>query len=252
MIAKLYQKCFPKEWRLWFYKLRHQAEIAELRTKVTPSPKGDFSLAPFDQNQCVFVHITKTAGTSVALTLFDALPYHYQAWQYRVFYGRKTYNDFFKFAFVRNPWDRLYSAFSYLKGGGWNEDDKGWAEENLNGIDDFNVFVLEWLNTDRLQSHIHFWPQSDFICDAKGKPIIDYMAYFETIADDFDVIAKRIGCDRKLVHKNASKRAGYKDVYNQAAIDKVSKLYATDISNFGYQFDTYDRKQVLNGQFVSD
>lgn len=252
MIAKLYRRCVPKEWRLWLYKLRHQEEIRELRQKVHPSPKGDFSLAPFDQNKCIFVHITKSAGTSIALTLFGALPYHYQAWQYRVFYGRKTYSNYFKFAFVRNPWDRLYSAFSYLKGGGWNDDDRQWSERHLAGIDDFNDFVLHWLSEDKLETHIHFWPQSDFICDRKGKPIIDYLAYFETIAEDFQVIASRIGCAQELTHTNASRRLGYQEVYSPESIEKVAQLYKADIENFGYQFDAFERKRILNGNFVSE
>ena len=252
MLSTLYQKWVPKEWRLQFYKLRHSSEIAELRRKVNPSAKGNFSLAPFDDNKCIFVHITKTAGTSVALTLFDALPYHYQAWQYRVFYGKHDFDRYFKFAFVRNPWDRLYSAFSYLKGGGWNKDDEKWAADHISHIDDFNDFVVNWLTPERLSSHIHFWPQTDFICDRKGRPMIDYLAYFETIADDFITIADKIGCEKQLTHTNASKRVSYREVYSEEAKQKVAELYADDIQNFGYRFDSLQRQRIENGQFVSE
>lgn len=251
VIRSIYQKVVPAEWRFWFYKQRNAEHMAQLRTRVNPSPKGDFSLAPYDQKKAIFVHITKTAGTSVALTLFGALPYHYRAWEYRVIFGRKDFDQYFKFAFVRNPWDRLYSAFSFLKGGGWDENDRQWAEKNLGGITDFNDFVLNWLTPDRLYAYIHFWPQSDFICDGKNRAMIDYLAYFETIGDDFDVIAKKIGCEQHLQHTNKSQRQGYQEVYTEAAKQKVALLYARDIANFGYTFAGFNRQQIVNRQFIN-
>lgn len=252
LIRSIYKSAVPAEVRFWLYKKRNPVHMANLRKRVNPSPKGDFSLAPYDQKKAIFVHITKTAGTSVALTLFGALPYHYRAWEYRVIFGKKDFNDYFKFAFVRNPWDRLYSAFSFLKGGGWDDNDKRWAEENLAGIDDFNDFVINWLTPERLYAYIHFWPQSDFICDGKNRAMIDYLAYFETIGDDFDRIAKQIDCKESLQHTNASKRKGYKEVYSEEARQKVALLYARDINNFGYRFDGFSRHRVDGASFVSE
>jgi hypothetical protein len=54
-----------------------------------------------------------------------------------------------------------------------------------------------------------------------------------------------------LKHTNSSKRAGYQDVYSQAAIEKVACLYAQDIANFGYRFTGMNRMQVAGGRFVS-
>ena len=252
MIRRIYNKLLSPERRFWLYKQRHKQDIAALRSVTHPSPKGDFSLKPFDEKQAIFVHITKSAGTSVALSLFGKLPYHYRAWEYRVIFGRQDFEKYFKFAFVRNPWDRLYSAFSFLKGGGWNDDDKKWADENLSNIKDFNDFVLNWLTSERLYSYIHFWPQSDFICDRKNNPMIDYLGYFESIGDDFEYIAHKINSVGSLKHTNASKRLGYTSVYNDEAINKVAALYATDIKNFGYTFDGLNRKQIKNGSFVDE
>ncbi|WP_051333530.1 sulfotransferase family protein [Aliagarivorans marinus] len=193
------------------------------------------------------MHITKSAGTSVALSLFGKLPYHYRAWEYRVIFGRRRFNQYFKFAFVRNPWDRLYSAYSYLKGGGWNDDDRAWSQQHLTDIDDFEQFVLEWLTPERLYAHIHFWPQSDFIYDEKGKLLIDYVGYFEDINTDFKQIAKQLGIHTDLSHTNKSQRQGYQDVYTPEAIAKVAKLYQQDIQRFGYEFASHRRQQVING-----
>lgn len=247
----LYRKIFPSEIRYWIYKLRHRKEFEALLTANYPSDKGDFSLVPYSEKKSIFVHITKAAGTSLALSVFGKLPYHYTARQYRVIFGRKRFNAFYKFTFVRNPWDRLYSAYSYLKGGGWNAEDAQWAQDNLSEFDNFNDFVLNWLTPERLYSHIHLWPQLDFICDDRKRPIIDELFYFESIEDGFQAISRRIGVENELSHTNASKRVGYRDVYSKEAIDKVALLYAEDIHCLGYEFSKYEKKSIINKEFVS-
>lgn len=243
-IRTLYNSLIPSEWRYQLYKFRNPGHFKKLRNAVYPSEKGDFSLTPFDRHECIFVHITKSAGTSVAKGLFSKLPYHYTASQYRVIFGRKDFNRYFKFAFVRNPWDRLYSSFCYLKGGGWNDSDRQWAGTHLDEIDDFNQFVVDWMTPERLHAHIHFWPQYEFICDWRGNLLIDHLAYFETIQSDFHYLANRIGVDGQLKHVNASKRASYRDIYSDEAIDKVRQLYSEDIERFGYTFDAFEKINI--------
>lgn len=249
-MRELYHALVPPETRYWLYKLRNPAQFRRLRTVANVHDKGTFSLRAYDQRECIFVHITKTAGTSVAKSLFGELPYHYTASQYRIIFGRRDFNRYFKFAFVRNPWDRLYSAWSYLKGGGWDAKDRAWAKIHLADTDDFNEFVLSWLNTDRLQSHLHFRPQRHFLCDRHGRILIDHLAYFETIQSDFKLIRDRIHPAAELPHTNRSARDDYRKVYSAAAVDRVAALYADDISMFGYTFDGLSRKRIVDGAAV--
>lgn len=241
-----YKSLLSYEARLWLYKLRHKTEYSQLRTVVHPSPKGDFSLKPFDDNHCIFIHITKTAGTSVASSLFGYLPYHYTAIDYRVIFGRKTFQQYFKFAFVRNPWDRVYSAYRYLKSGGWNADDKTWAENNLKQYESFNSFVKHWLSTDNINKHRHFWPQSNFICDRHNRLLIDYLAYFESINADYDVISEKLGIGMKIGHHNANPGNNYRDAYDDESRKIVADIYANDIALFGYNFDGVMTRTTLS------
>lgn len=245
-LRNLYKSTMPYEMRLNLYKLRHLGDYKNLRKTVHPSPKGDFSLKPFDENRCIFIHITKTAGTSVASSLFGYLPYHYTAIDYRVIYGRKRFNRYFKFAFVRNPWDRLYSAYRYLKAGGWNEDDKIWAENNLQQYDSFEHFVKQWLTGDNIKKHRHFWPQAWFVCDNNNKILVDYLAYFETINDDYDLIRNKVGTGKDIAHHNANPGVNYKDVYDDESKDIVAKMYANDIALFGYNFSGIRERTIIN------
>jgi len=242
LLGILYKRALSEESRYWLYKMRHPGHFRHLRQRVSQHAKGDFSIQPFFEKKAIFVHITKAAGTSTALSLLGALPSHYTAWQYRVIFGRKAFNRYFKFTFVRNPWDRLYSAYSFLRNGGWDEQDHRWAEQNLPDSDDFNDFVLNWMTPEKLYSHIHFWPQSRFVLDRNGKLLVDYIGYFETIHEDFAEIAKRLDTDASLSHTNASPRMDYRSVYSSAAVQKVQELYREDIELFGYEFNGIKQK----------
>lgn len=244
-VKKLYNSLLPYETKRRLHKIRHLRGYKALRRTIHSSPKGDFSLKPYDENKCIFIHITKTAGTSVAKSLFGYLPYHYKAIDYRVIYGRKTFEQYFKFAFVRNPWDRLYSAFRYLKTGGWNHEDKEWSKKNLSTFDNFTDFVKQWLNKDNIQQHLHFIPQHQFICDGKGNIIIDYLAYFETINDDFHKIAERLNINASIGHHNASPPDSYKEAYTEETRKIVANIYEKDIALFGYKFDGIEKRRIL-------
>lgn len=250
LIRSAYYKLIPQEQRFWLYKLRNSSSIKQLKVQENRHQKAVFSLKGYTERKAIFVHITKSAGTSVALSLFGALPYHYTAWHYRVIFGRKAFDSYFKFTFVRNPWDRLYSAYNYLKNGGWDENDKRWAEQHWAGIDSFDQFVLEWLTPERLNLHLHLRPQHYFLLDWRGKVLVDYLGYFETINDDFAAIASKVRPGATLGHTNASPRGGYQEAYSQQAKDKVATLYKRDIELFGYQFEGFHRQKVVNRRLV--
>lgn len=245
-LKQIYNTVLSDENRKRLHKLRHINGYRKLRTEVFPSEKGDFSLKPYDDHHCIFIHITKTAGTSVAKSLFNYLPYHYTAIDYRVIYGTRTYDRYFKFAFVRNPWDRLYSAYRYFKAGGWNDDDKTWARLHLAPYKDFNSFVQQWLTPENIKKHIHFKPQCEFICDSENNIIIDYLAYFETIDDDFDAIAARLGIDTQLGQHNTNPAVSYTTVYEEKSAQIVAQLYADDIIMFGYGFNGIKNRRTLS------
>ena len=245
LVRKLYHTILPYETRLRLYKFRHLSDYRKLRTAVHPSAKGDFSLKPFDEHGCIFIHITKTAGTSVAKSLFNYLPYHYTAIDYRVIYGKKTFDTYFKFAFVRNPWDRIYSAYRYLKSGGWNDDDKLWAKQNLANIDSFDSFVKRWLSKENIKKHKHFWPQHIFICDNKNRLLINHLAYFETINNDFDRICSILSIDATLGRHNTTPGNSYRDAYDQESQAIVADIYSTDIQLLGYDFDRIRKRKTI-------
>ncbi len=194
--------------------------------------RGVYAGAP-DKFRCIFIHIPKTAGSSVAETLFGSISRHVGYHDYLRANPRK-FRRYFKFAFVRNPWDRLVSTWSFLKGGGMNPLDRRWAEENLAQYESFENFVCEGLVRAEVRSWIHFRPQADFIAAPTDEIMVDFVGRYETLARDFAQVAARLGSNATLAWKNSSEHAPYASYYTQRSADVVARVYERDAKMFGY------------------
>jgi hypothetical protein len=155
-------------------------------------------------HRAIFVHVPKTGGSNVAQALFGG-SWHVPYFEYESINPRK-FRQFFKFAFVRNPWDRFVSTYFFLKNGGVNELDRRFAAENLAGYGGFAEFVEGWLNEKNIWSWVHFRPQHYFICDANFCPRVDFIGRTETIDADFRFICQRLGVIADLKWNNRSCR----------------------------------------------
>ena len=124
----------------------------------------------------IFIRIPKTASQSVQKTLNKKD----KQTHIRLCQIKKEYHKYFKFTFVRNPLDRIVSAFFFLRNDGLNKQDKIWANQHINKYSDFNTFVRSWINKNNIWSHHHFRPQYFYITNNKySLPPIDFIGYFE-------------------------------------------------------------------------
>jgi hypothetical protein len=67
---------------------------------------------------------------------------------------------------------------------------------------------------------------------------IDYIARFENLQNDFDIICDKIGLTRRELKKynSYSERDGYRDCYNDETTELVYKTFKTEIVDFNYKF----------------
>ena len=239
MLKKYYKKIVPEEARLHISAAIHPIQHRRLITKVSKSDKAIFSMRKFDELNAIFVHVTKTGGTAIAQSLVGEQPYHFRAIEYRAIYGHKKYNHYFKFGFVRNPWDRLFSAWTYLSQGGWHDDDKKWFDDNISQYETFEQFVMSYLDKQNIKKHIHLWPQHAYLCDKNLNLIVDYVGRFETLNSDFDYLKDKLKLpDSTLALKNASRKSKrYQDAYTEEMIEKTRSIYKADCELFNYEFD---------------
>ena len=155
---------------------------------------------------------------------------------YKVLLGKGTFNQYFKFAFVRNPFARLVSAYEFLQGGGGGHYDEK-IVSIIKPYKSFESFVMEYLNQNTIKASRYFRPQHYFVCDSNGKIIINYLGHFEELEKDYEFIRNKIGTGEPLKKLNVTKnkRMLIEEYYfNDKIKQKVISLYNKDFELFGY------------------
>lgn len=225
-------------------------------------------------NNCLFIHIPKTAGQSVESVFLgqnnltwdereqlllkpNSEPQkgpprlaHLTADEYLSlgYLTPEKFNKLFKFTIVRNPWDRLVSEYLYKKHSFCFKDFifKHFPKKNIDDYKDNNGLYR------------HIMPQYPFIYDMEGKCLVDYVGKFETLQKDFSIISQKVfGKRLELPHKNKTQQQSvisrtanklkkringtvnkqhYSHYYDDETREWVSEFYAKDIKLFNYQF----------------
>lgn len=150
---------------------------------------------------------------------------HLSVRQVRPYLGDEVCDQYLKFTFVRNPFDRFvsYCAFMTRQHGTFERDPQGTMHKIL--------FDL------RPMDHVHFQPQYTLLVNDAGALEMDFIGRVERMQADYDAVCAKIGIPtRALDRVNSSKRGDYRQYYDQALIDGVTALYARDLELFDYQF----------------
>jgi hypothetical protein len=145
--------------------------------------------------------------------------------QIRPFLGEPAFGDYFKFAFVRNPFDRFVSYCAFMTRA------DGAFLKNPQQVMRYILFQA------RPMQHVLFQPQHTFVTDADGTMLADRVGRVEDMQSSYDAICERIGIPTaSLGQVNSSRRGSYRDYYDQPLIDGVAELYRRDLELFGYEF----------------
>jgi chondroitin 4-sulfotransferase 11 len=210
---------------------------AQQQMRAAPTA-GGYTYKPFDDTRSIFVHIPKCAGVSVANALYgNGAGGHATFDDYLRVFEPRAMLQYFKFTVVRNPWDRLVSAFHFLKGGGFKPADRVWADAELGAYDTFDDFVRRWVNDTNIWKWYHFQPQYHYMIERRQKIALDFIGMVENIDEDFAYIANRVGVDCSLPQTNRSDHSQYTEYYCSTTKQIVADVYRRDISLLGYSFD---------------
>lgn len=186
----------------------------------------------------LFIHVPKVAGTSIEQAIYDTdrwLSGHCYALDYYK-ENQEEFKCLFSFGFVRNPYDRLVSAFLYLKKGGGCTEDFLFSQEVLANID-FKEFVFELQKNPKLLSWIHFQPQYLFLCDEEKKILVNYVGKYENIQEDFSTICQKNNIEKTLPNANTNPHINYTFYYDEETAKIVAEIYNDDFRIFGYTKD---------------
>jgi len=223
----------------------------------------------------VFVHLHKCAGTSVEVILSRLLTAndiivgstpagqrweaylrrtiglgkHATAAEIREFLGAERWEEFFCFAFVRAPLDRLFSFYRFSIDRTNRKplsDDERRRFETTGDLPDrspydvpsvraamasrsFSDFVL---SPDSAVDRGTF-PQWLSVCDYAGNRLVDMVCKVETIDQDWTIISQRFDIDEPLPTLNPSRSERAPALTPEAAAF-VAERYARDYEMFGY------------------
>lgn len=226
------------------------------------------------KHKCIYIHIPKAAGTSIENTFMEDLGLdmnnrhaliigkntnktlgprrvsHLLAREYvqQHFISQELFDSYFKFAFVRNPYDRLYSTYKYRK------------FSDYISFDSYIKFKLEKFINSETESFF-FKTQYDYLHDS-SKCLVDFTGRFENLEDDFNLVLKKLKLTQlRLKHHNKSfpskgiirklriigkiikdyetwpylKMNGSDKILSLEAKKIVLKYYQKDFETFGYE-----------------
>ncbi|MGA0199144.1 MAG: sulfotransferase family 2 domain-containing protein [Prochlorotrichaceae cyanobacterium] len=214
--------------------------------------------------QFIFFHVTKAAGTSVKKALDPyaqepekfkitrpprevdgALNSFYEMWESMLWHAKARdaqkelsqdiYDRFYKFAFVRNPWDWQVSYYHFIL----KQEDHIRHKQVKSMVGGFEEY-LDWVIATK-----NPFPkgatklQAEIITDKSGQLMIDYVGRYETIHQDFNEVCQRLGLAVSLPHLNQSQHRDYQNYYNDRTRKLVAEYFQQDIELFGYTFEGY-------------
>jgi len=191
--------------------------------------------------KCVFIHPPGNGGKSIEKALFGVLPIPGSAdhrtikkWQQKL--GKKLFNSYFKFVFVRNPWDRLVSIYhrrlSFLLTDSKYKKVDGHL--NLNSFDEF----IKACNPNKVW-HLEKGPssQSHYILNRAGNIGVDFIGRLENYEEDWQKVCEKLNVGNiSLPHLNKSLHEEYWKYYNKKLIKIVAEKFEKDIKLFNYKF----------------
>lgn len=206
--------------------------------------------------KCIFVEVPKTGSTSIRAILGKPWKPHLNLWQIknhmenywtqvggradrilevlylalpkqkRINVGRKQFETYFKFGFVRNPWDRVVSLYE--------RNEAGQLRDKMS----FEQFVdwIQYSSATCIHSSPHRY-QVDWFVDPNGNMLADFIGKFERLEQDWALVARKLGITEKLPHKKANPRPRhYTEYYNSRTRELIASKFRIDIEQFGYEF----------------
>lgn len=174
-----------------------------------------------EEKSLMYFDVPKCASTSIRKAFFN------RDNSYSMRDPEKELSEYFKFSFVRNPWDRMVSNWKMFTTQPFRiKQLESMTADNLDRFEDFVHFATHTKN--------HHWqPQSLFLPEE-----LDFVGKVERFEDDFNLLLNKIGEPPvKQRHDNKTVRKNYQEYYTPSLVDIVGELYEDDVKTFGYSFD---------------
>lgn len=195
-------------------------DIVTPRGPVTPDNPARNYQGLF--NPFVDILLESVRPKTVFRRLFRGMRFynHMTAGQIRRRIGDNTWNEFFKFCFERNPWDKAVSHYWYRK--------KNPRKPPIGSFE-------EYVESRRCPVDYPLYTRN-------GELAVDFVGRYENLESDFHAILDRIGLPLESLPTRANTQfrispKSYQDYYDDRTRQLVADLYAKEIELFDYRFE---------------
>lgn len=184
-----------------------------------------------EQRKFIFLHIPKNAGGSVT-TVLPGVNHPYTHANAR-FIEHNFNGDWFVFTFVRNPWERLLSLYTFVVERR-EQEPVGFKKWLLEG--EMQAAWDEKYEQNKLPPHQRR-TQLSYLRGDRGL-ITPFVGKVETLNEDLERICDMIRVPFVKPNNTCHKtdHADYRMVYDDEMIEFVNHYHKEDIEFFGYRF----------------
>lgn len=191
----------------------------------------------FEPTKSIFIHVPKAAGTSIARAIYGQNVGHRKASDYTKV-SRNTFNQYFSYGFVRNPWDRAVSAYHFAKQGGTQYVQP--IENTVYHSDkfrSFESFVKEWLvSADLKHEDVVFAPQHWWLYENESCAV-NHVGKLENLDSEITFLEAKLNMRIDIPRLNVSdKSKDYHQYYTPKLVELVASVYEKDIARFDYTY----------------
>jgi len=181
-----------------------------------------------EEKNFIFVHIIKTAGSSIETALGLKTQDHRTAKKYIDQNESDIFKEMNSFTVIRNPWDKMVSQYLYSR----NK-----INHKFNaGRQSFEDFLISAANGSRVTAYP--FQHLPYITNYQNDIVVKDFIRFENLQEDFNGLCKKINIEAtELPHKNKTHRANYKFYYNNYTKNLVADMFKRDLDLFDYKFD---------------
>ena len=191
--------------------------------------------------ELLFIHIPKTAGTSINRTLELPRPNrpkfkkHYNISELVQLLPPEVLTRAFVFSVVRNPWDRLVSFYFFRRTVYLNRKSERTPKRDQH-FSSFEHWVYAEQEAGTL-GKVNLRPQWEWFYDRDDQPVVNFIGRFERIEADFQRLCEQLGLPPIALefHNKSRRPADYRELYNKHLYKLVEEVYWRDIELFGYR-----------------